>query len=190
MAWPRRISSSICLPPHRMVRSVVATSPCTSRSSRLLPAPFGPRMTVMPGSSTLRSTLSINRRLAVSSERRLSSSGNTCPEEGAPVSSTARDLGCSSIGKVGGEPSNAHQGHIDDKRNGKKDHAESKGKGNIAFRCLERNCRGHGSRHMIDITTDDHDCADLGDGAAKTRKHCRDPPIAAVPKECRHHLCR
>src|SRR6476620_11685076 len=104
--------------------SLGATIPCASRSSRLLPAPFGPRMTVMPSSFTLRSTLSINRRLPVSSETRLSSSGDTCPEEGAPVSSTARDLGCSSIGEVGGEPSNAHQGQIDDNRNGKKDHAE------------------------------------------------------------------
>src|SRR5262245_8104992 len=136
--------------------SVGATSPCTSRSNRLLPAPFGPKLTVMPGSSTLRSTLSINRRPPVSRERRLSSSGNTCPAEGAAVSTATRDLVCSSIGKVGGKPSNAHQSDIDDKRNGKKDHSESEGKGNIAFRCFERNCRSHGSRHMFDAATYHH----------------------------------
>jgi hypothetical protein len=124
MAWRRLIWSFIGIPAQRMSPLVGAMSPCINLSSRLLPAPFGPIMTLMPGCSRLRLTPSINRRPPAARDSPLSSSGKSLSEVSASAFDGVKDVGLSSIGKMGGDPPNPHKRHIDGKGNGKKDHAQ------------------------------------------------------------------
>src|SRR4029079_1436824 len=153
------------MPPQRMSPSVGSMSPCINLSSRLLPAPFGPIITLMPRCSMWRSTPSITRRPPATRNRPLSSSGNSASELDVSPFGAVRDLGVSSISKTGGDPSDPHQSHIDGKGNSEKDDAQRERHSNIAFRGLQRNRGCHRSRHVIDIAADDHYRADLGDGS-------------------------
>ena len=96
----------------------------------------------------------------------------------------------SSIGKTDREAPHAHQGGIDGQGHHKEDDAKSERKGDVALRRLERDGRGHGPRHVVDIAADDHDGAHLGDGAAEACQHGGDQAVAAVPKQRGHDGAR
>src|SRR4029079_9188001 len=112
------------MPPQEMSPSVGSMSPCINLSSRLLPAPFGPIMTLMPGCSMWRSTPSITRRPPSTRDMPFSSSGHNASELDASPFGAVTDLGVSSISKPGGDPSDSHESHIDGKGNSEKDQAQ------------------------------------------------------------------
>src|SRR5690606_21246732 len=181
IAWPKRRGSRFwAAGPSQATRPALGRSrPCISRSSRLLPAPLGPRMMVGGPGSRVRLTPEIRSRPpAVKTTSRT--------ESGSRVAGECIDIASGAAMDALGHIAQRRRRGIDADRDGEQHDAERHGEREVAAAGFQRDGRGHRARVAGDIAADDDDGADLGDGTAETGQYRGAEAVASVPDQRRH----
>ena len=186
IACRRRIALVGGRPRQGTVPAVGRSRPCSRRSSRLLPAPFGP-MTRSAGrpraSGRCRPPAACRRprrrarapRSGRIVRRRLGGAAIRAP--------AARDSG---IGGPGARCwRSASTAALTSTASVIRIRPSASASARLPLRGLERDRRRHHAGDVVDVAADDHDRADLGDGAAEAGERRGHQAVAAVPEQGR-----
>src|SRR5579862_254734 len=162
-------------PPHAMRPESGAISPCRTRSSVLLPAPFAPRMNVRSDGSMrapTRSSTRVPRRMMVTS----------CATIGRPTA-------ISTSPKTRPRPLSRQMCADVDENHERDEHdAEAERERQVALARLERDRRRHHARDAIDVAADDDHRPHFRGGATEAREQHRQQRKARVPQKRQRRL--